>query len=345
MSVNQLIYFNNNGSTAIHPEVQAAMQLAQELDPALVLTKTKTLLAELVGGNADEMLITAGTTEAIEKGIHLGYQHVKSTRPHIVSCVTEHPAVLDTLKKLQEQGAIVEFLSVDREGLADPDEFRELIRNDTGMLCLMAANNETGAMHPLEEFASICREHGILFFSDGSQYVAKLRCDVKDTGFDLLAFGSHKMYGPQGIGALYANKRLHPAQYSVPVLNNSQIAGFGEAAKIFMRDHWELASELSRLRGYLEHQLLDLPGFVINGSTRRRIYNTSNFSLPNTVDIAALAKKFKFLDYATRTSHVLQAMQISDERISRSCRISLGRYNSLEEIKLFVKETGIYEER
>jgi len=311
----------------------------------LLLQQTQHALAELVGAHPEELMLTAGTTDAISTGIRLVYHQVKNTRNHIISCVTEHPAVLDTLAELKKEGAEISYLSVDREGLADTDEFRALIQDNTGLLCLMGANNETGVIHPLEKFSAICRENGLLFFSDGSQYVGKLRCDVTETGFDLLAFGSHKMYGPAGIGALYVSKQVAPVQNQMSgQFSPQQLAGFAEAARVFIRDHWELYSEISRLRGYFEHQLLELPGLIINGSTRHRLYNTSNLSFPSSIDTVALSKKFKILEYCGKTSHVLKAMSIDEERIARSCRFSFGRFNSLGEIKLFLAETGIFSE-
>jgi cysteine desulfurase len=207
----------------------------------------------------------------------------------------------------------------------------------------MAANNETGVIQPIEKIAEICKEKNILFFSDASQYAGKLRCDVKDLGMHALAFGAHKMYGPQGIGLLYADEKHAELldfirQNYRPELTAAQIAGFGKAAEIASQNYWEDSAHISKLKNYFEHQLLDIEGFRINGSTRYRLYNTSNVTFPSTKNVAELLNRYDFAENIKKPSHVLKNMGLSDEEIKNSFRFSFGKYNTLEEVKLLVEE-------
>ncbi|MCC6371048.1 MAG: aminotransferase class V-fold PLP-dependent enzyme [Bacteroidia bacterium] len=344
---NNLIYLDNNRTTVIDPEVATAMQATNLLSADELMTKAKAQVAALVHAQAEEIVLTEGTSDAIAIGIRVLFEACSEKGKHIITSVTEHPAVLNACKKLESRGAEITYLPVNREGLVDVDDLKQATRPDTILLCLMAANNETGVMLPIEAVAGHCRNKHIAFFSDGSQFVGKQWCDVNDLGIDCLAFGSHKMYGPPGIGALFLSNRLietNPLLKNLIAgvkknetrLNSSLVAGFGMAAEIAKRDYWEMSTHISRIKNYFEHQLLDLEGLRINGSTRYRIYNTSNLHFKQAEKIRSLLSEFEFLSNHNRHSHVLSAMGLTVEECKNSFRFSFGKFNTLDEVKLLV---------
>ena len=319
--------------------------------------KARRQVADLIGAEPSEIIFTSGATEAANtaiKGIFKAYQNKGK---HIITVSTEHKAILDTCRYLEEQeGAEITYLGVDKEGLIDPDELHAAIKPATILISVMAANNETGVIQPLEQVSAIARERKIVFFSDVTQYAGKMQMDVNEQGIDCLCLSAHKFYGPKGAGALYL-RRKDPRVNVVPLLHGGSqenkrragtlnvplIVGFGKACELSQEEMWDNNTEVSRLRAYFEHQILEIDGLRINGSTRHRLYNTSNLTFPSSVNIRSLLSKFAFssgsacTSGAAEPSHVLKAMQITEEDIKNTFRFSFGKYNSLEEVKSLIK--------
>lgn len=313
-------------------------------------------MAGIIGCDPHELIITSGATESINlaiKGIADAY---KSKGNHIITCKTEHKAVLDVLNVLEKKGYEIHYLDVDREGLIDLEELRKAIKSSSIMVCIMSVNNETGVMQNLEAIAEICNQSSVFFFSDVTQHVGKLKLDVKEAGIACASFSAHKFHGPMGIGALYLsnkNPRVniieqingggHQNKKRSGTLNVPGIVGMATALKAFDENYWEITAHVSKIKNYFEHQLLDIEGLRINGSTKNRIYNTSNISFPETCDLKPLMQQFAFASgsacsrASNEPSHVLNAMSISDEDVKRSFRFSFSKYNTLDDIKLFVK--------
>lgn len=324
----------------MHPEVAETIakaakgtERAQDLiDPA------RQEIAEMVGCRDEEILFTTGTTASIETGIRLLYRFNKAKSNRIITCRTEHIAVLETCQSLTNEGAEICYVDVDPEGIPDLAQLRSLCSEPVNLVCIMAANNESGSILPVAEIGEICATYGVCFFSDACQYIGKVRCDAQEINAGCMAFGSHKMYGPKGIGALFVARELSGAfathAYTPdPVL----AAGFGRAAKLFNDEYWEINASVSKLRGYFEHQVLEVPGLRINGSTRNRLYNTSNICFPNPSYVEALIPRFQFSHNLQRPSHVLAAMGLSEHDNRCSARFSFGRYNTPDEVKLLVE--------
>ena len=304
--------------------------------------KAKLHLCGLINAEPSEVVFTSGTTQSIYLAIKSIYELNKHKGNHIITNMSEHFAVLNCLKELETQGAEVTYLGVDKEGLIDLEELRRSIKSTTIMVSIMAANNETGVIQPVEDISAICQEKQIPFFSDASQFAGKLRCDVKDLGFDCIAFGAHKMYGPDGIGLLYVDKKHralmdHLKKNYAGHLTLAQKVGFGKAAELSQTEYWDNSAHISRLKNYLEHQLLDLEGLRINGSTRHRLYSTSNLTFADKQKILPLLERFDFAENVTKPSYVLKAMGLTDEEIKNSFRFSFGKYNTLEEVKVLVE--------
>jgi cysteine desulfurase len=369
--INNLIYFDNNATTKVDKEVietiipffdqnygNAASKLhAFGWIAQASIDKATQQIAHLINCEGSEIIYTSGATESINlalKGIFEAYQ---TKGNHIITCETEHKAVLDTCLHLEGHGAEITYLKVDKEGLIDVEELKAAIKPKTILLSIMAANNETGVIQPLEKIAEICNEKNILFFCDATQFVGKERCDVTELGIHCMAFSAHKMYGPKGIGALYVRRKDprvnlieqingggHQNGKRSGTLNVPLIAGFGKAAELFEQNFWEIGSHVSKLKNYFEHQLLDLEGLRINGSTKHRLYNTSNITFPKTKKITSLLNKFAFSSGSAcasanpEPSHVLKAMGLNEEEIKNSFRFSFGKNNTLDEVKLIVEE-------
>ncbi len=315
-------------------------------------------VSKLIGASAQEIVFTSGSTEAINmaiKGVFASYIHKGK---HIITAATEHEAVLDTCKQLKKKGAEITVLPVDRDGLISPELLKKTIREDTILVCIMYGNNETGTIHPIEELGKISHEANTLFMTDATQAAGKTRIDVHENHIDLLCLSSHKLYGPKGCGAIYIRKQ-NPRVKLIPLidggshengmragtLNVPGIVGFGKACEIAFVEMWNDAARISRLRTILEQGIIEASNIYINGSIRNRLPNVSNLSIQG-IDSAALIPLIKEVAVSTGSactsdsmagSHVLSAMNVSEELIRGSLRFSLGKYTTEEEV-LYVVE-------
>jgi len=345
-SKNNIIYFNTNRSTKSDEAVLKSMTSFHEKPaPARekALMDATQSMCRLLNCDASELLFTKGTTESIELALNAVFELKREKKPHFITTVTEHPAVTNTCNQLALKGAEISYLKVNPEGLIDVAELERSIRPNTVLVSIMAANNETGVIQALEDISGICKKNKLLFFSDASQYVGKMRTDMDDLGIDMLAFGAHKMYGPEGIGCLYVKKSSSDVFEQIRKKYSSDIEpslsiGFGAAAELFIENYWELNTHISKLKNYFEHQLLDIEGLRINGTTRHRLYNTSNLTFPETYPVHELVSEFDFATNLKKPSHVLHAMGLTPNEIKNSYRFSFGKYNTLDEVKLAVEK-------
>ena len=320
------------------------------------IEKARQQVADLINAEANEIVFTSGSTESINTAIKGVYEAYQTKGNHIITCKTEHKAVLDVCTYLEEKGASITYLNVDKEGRIDLEELQNSFTDKTILVCIMAANNETGVIQDLEKISQITHQQNALFFSDTTQLAGKLFMDVNEMGLDLCCISAHKLYGPKGVGALYV-RRKDPRVSLIPLLhgggheNNKRsgtlnvtgIVGLGKACELAQNDYWDNSANVSKLRGYLEHQLLEIPDLRINGSTRYRLYNTSNLYFPPLKNGNSVFSQIKN-DYAVslgsactsatkEPSHVLQAMGLTKEESENSIRFSLGKQCSLDEIK------------
>lgn len=320
------------------------------------IEKARQQVADLINAEANEIVFTSGSTESINTAIKGVYEAYQTKGNHIITCKTEHKAVLDVCTYLEEKGATITYLNVDREGRIDLEELQNSFTNKTILVCIMAGNNETGVIQDLEKISQITHQHNALFFSDTTQLAGKLSMDVNEMGLDLCCISAHKLYGPKGVGALYV-RRKDPRVSLIPLLhgggheNNKRsgtlnvtgIVGLGKACELARNNYWDNSANVSKLRGYLEHQLLEIHGLRINGSTRYRLYNTSNLYFPPLKDGNSVFSQIKN-DYAVslgsactsahkEPSHVLQAMGLTKEESENSIRFSLGIQTTIEDVK------------
>jgi cysteine desulfurase len=369
--ISNLIYIDNNATTRVHEEVVKAIvphftemygNAASKMHAygwiaQASVEKATQQIAGLLNCEPAEIIFTSGATESVNLAIKGIYEAYSTKGNHIITCKTEHKAVLDSCAYLETKGAEVTYLVVNREGLIDLEELKASIRPTTILVSVMAGNNETGVIQPLEKIAELCNAYKIIFFSDATQFVGKERCDVQEKGIHCMAFSAHKMYGPKGIGALYVKRKSprvnlieqvhgggHQNHRRSGTLNVPLIAGFGKAAELFSQNYWDNSTHVSKLKNYFEHQLLDIEGLRINGTTRSRLYNTSNLTFPAGMNLTPLLNKFAFASGSAcssgnpEPSHVLKAMGLTDEEVKNSFRFSFGIFNTEEEVKLLVDE-------
>jgi cysteine desulfurase len=320
------------------------------------IEKARQQVASFIEAEPSEIIFTSGATEGINMALKGIFEAYKSKGNHIITTQTEHKAVLDTCDYLQELGAETTYLKVDREGRIDLDELKASFTPKTILVSVIAANNETGVLQDLEKISEITHQHEAIFFSDTTQLAGKLPIDVNDLGIDVCCISGHKLFAPKGVGALYV-RRKNPRVNLTPLfhggsqengkrsgtLNVPSIVGLGKACEIAKAEFWENNAHISKIRGYLEHQLLEVPELRINGSTRYRLYNTSNIYFPKLKNGDSLFSQLKS-KYAvalgsactsatTKSSHVLKAMDLSKEEAENSIRFSLSKYNSKEEME------------
>jgi cysteine desulfurase len=315
-------------------------------------------VAKLIGAEPKEMVFTSGATEAVNLAIKGVFEKYIGKGNHIITCSTEHKAVLDACKHIEKVGGEVTYLPVDGEGCIDLRQLEAAIRPETILISLMFANNETGTLHPVREIGAIARKHGTLFFCDATQAAGKIPINVNFENIDLLAFSAHKMYGPKGVGALYVRRRNprvalaaqmdgggHEKNMRSGTLNVPGIVGFGKAAELCGENMAEESGRLAALRDQLENALLQTGSAYVNGNTRARLPHVTNISFQYTESqllMMSFAKEIALSSGSACTSaslepsYVLKAMGLDDDLAHSSLRFSLGRFTTQEQISYVI---------
>lgn len=310
-------------------------------------------VAHVIGADPEEIYFTGGATESLNmaiKGVATTYSRKGR---HIVTVQTEHKGVLNACKALEREGYTVTYLSVGPDGLIDLDDLGNALTDETILVAVMWANNETGVIQPIPEIASLVRAHGILLLTDATQAFGKIPVNVQYA--DLLTCTAHKLYGPKGIGALYVRRR-NPRVRLLPLidggsqenglragtLNVPGIVGLGAASAIAKSSLEEEGQRLAGLRDGLEKMLAkEVPNLKINGAAADRLPHVSSISFPG-IPSAHLVTSLRDLAMSTGSacstgtgnpSHVLKAMGLSDDEAFATLRISLGRFTTKEEIE------------
>lgn len=365
-----MIYLDNNATTQIAPEVFEAMRpflsefyanpssaydFAAESKKA-VETARERVAALLGAASPEEIVFTSGGTESDNWAI-FGALEARRGKNHIITTRVEHEAVRKTCEKLERNNFRVTWIEVDERGLADLEEIREALTEDTAIVSMMLANNETGVLFPVEKIAEIVKENSeAVFHVDGVNAVGKIPVDLKKTPIDLFSVSGHKFHAPKGIGALYV--RTGCALPAIKIGGGQeggrragteavhQIAGLGAAAKFV--ENLAPLKEIKRLRDRLESEILDkIQNSHLNGDPEKRLPNTSNISFENINGEAILAK-LNDLGVCVSTgsacneethqaSPVLRAMNIPYSKAMGAIRFSLGRFNTEREIEFVLK--------
>jgi cysteine desulfurase len=364
MALRLPIYLDNAATTRVDPRVVESMlpYLTEHYGnpasgthslgraTARAVDAARGEVAALLNADASEIVWTSGATESNNLAIKGAAAANHERGRHLVTLKTEHKAVLDTMKTLEAHGYGVTYVAPEPDGLVSPEKFGAALRPDTVLASVMLVNNEIGVIQDVAALGTLCRERGILFHVDAAQATGKVAIDVKRLPIDLMSLTAHKTYGPKGIGALYVrgaprphlDAQIHGGGHEHGLrsgtLATHQIVGMGAAFRIARAEMAEEAPRLRALRDRLWEHLRDLPGVVVNGSMSERIAGNLNVSLSlepgealmdSLVDIAVSATSA--CDSGS-VSHVLQALGRDAALAANSIRITLGRFNTEEEI-------------
>jgi cysteine desulfurase len=367
----KVIYADNNATTQVASEVLEEMvpyfhdlygnpssmhsfggQVAGELKEA------RKRVARLIGATPDEILFTSCGTESDNTAIRAAiasHPHKK----HIVTTRVEHPAVKNLCEHLGGHGYRITFLPVDRQGRLDLEDLHKALSNDTAIVTIMWANNETGVLFPVDEIAQMVRERKIVFHTDAVQAVGKIPIDVEQIPVDMLSLSGHKLHGPKGIGALYVRKGTKFSPFLVGghqergrrggTENVAAIVGLGKACELALEHLGEEKKRVKYLRDKLENGILKgIPNAMVNGDRERRLPNTTSISFEYVEGEAILLMMNEFGICASsgsactsgslEPSHVLRAMGVPFTAAHGSIRFSLSIYNTEEEIDFIIEK-------
>jgi cysteine desulfurase len=359
------IYFDNNATTPVSPEViDEMLPYLKEFygNPSSMHTfggqlhrkveEARGKVAQLIGAEPEEIIFTSCGTESNNTAIMSAVESFPSKR-HIITTRVEHPAVLNFCKHLARKGFRITFLPVNNDGQLNIDDLLKTIDEDTALVSIMYANNETGVIFPVIKIAEILKERQILFHTDTVQAVGKIPIDTKKLSVDMLSLSGHKLHAPKGVGALYVRKgtRFHPYIIGghqergrrAGTENVASIIGLGKACELAGKNLNNEVTYLKGLRNKIENALLkSCPDVRINGDINNRLPNTTNLSFEYVEGEAILLRLNEYGICASsgsacssgslEPSHVLRAMGVSFTAIHGSIRFSLSRYNTEEEI-------------
>jgi cysteine desulfurase len=368
MAVKLPIYMDYHATTPVDPRVVEAMlpfftehfgnassrnhpfgwQAEEAVD------KARKQVADLIGANPKEIVFTSGATESDNLAIKGVAEMYREKGNHIITCVTEHKAVIDACKRLEKDGYRVTYLPVQKDGLVSLDDLRAAITDKTILISIMAANNEIGVIQPIAEIGAIAKEKAILFHSDGVQAVGKVPFDVNNLKVDMVSISAHKIYGPKGVGALYVRRRNprvllsslidgggHERGMRSGTLNVPGIVGFGRAAELCRLEMAAESQRLSALRERLNKKLHDgLDEIYINGSVERRLPHNLNISFAYVegesllmgINDVAVSSGSACTSASLEPSYVLKALGAGDDLAHSSIRFGLGRWTTEEEV-------------
>ena len=365
------IYVDNNATTRVAPEVvEAMMPYFSDFygNPSSMHTfggnvgakikAAREQVATLLGAVPEEILFTSCGTESDSTAIHAALQANPDKR-HIITTRVEHPAVKNLGEHLAKNGYRVTFVPVDRQGRLDLDMLYQSLSDDTAIVSVMWANNETGTIFPVEEIARKTKERGIVFHTDAVQTVGKIPVNMGDSAIDMLSISGHKLHAPKGIGVLYLRKGTKFAPFLMGghqeggrragTENTSSIIGIGRAAQLVMDTMDDENTRVRALRDKLESELLKrVPASMINGDTENRLPNTTSIAFEYVEGEAILLLMDQYGICASsgsactsgslEPSHVLRAMGVPFTAAHGSIRYSLSIYNTEEEIDFIIEK-------
>jgi cysteine desulfurase len=367
----KVIYVDNNATTQVAPEVlEEMLPYFNEYygNPSSMHTfggmvekkivEARERLAGLLGASPDEIIFTSCGTESDSTAIRAAILS-NPNKKHILTSRVEHPAVKNLLEYLSKNGYRATFVPVDRKGRLDLDYLYNHLSEDTAIVSLMWANNESGVIFPIEEVGSVLKEKGIVFHTDAVQAVGKIPIDLKNVDVDMLSLSGHKLHGPKGVGALYVRKGTKYSPFLIGghqekgrrggTENVASIIGLGKASELAAENLLRKNIRVKRLRDKLETELLSrIPNAMINGDIENRLPNTTSiaFEYVEGESILLLMDEFGICassgsactSGSLEPSHVLRAMGVPFTAAHGSIRFSLSTYNTEEEIDVIIEK-------
>ncbi len=365
------IYLDNNATTKTDEQVVEAMmpyllenygnpssiyKIGRENKKAIEEAREK--VAQLLNCEPNEIYFTSGGSESDNTAIiGIAYSYIKKGK-HIITSKIEHPAVLETCKQLEKEGFEVTYIGVKENGIIDLEELKKAIKPTTTLITIMFANNEIGTLQPIEEIGRIAKENNIIFHTDSVQAVGSVEIDVKKLNIDSLSLSAHKFYGPKGIGALYVKKGVQFNKFingghqernkRAGTENVAGIVGLAKAMELAYSNLEEHNNKIKELRDYYVNQIKEkIPYIKINGDMEKRLPGNSNISfrfvegesLLLNLDLKGICASSgsACTSGSLDPSHVLLAIGLPHEIAHGSLRISIGKYNTKEEIDYVVE--------
>jgi cysteine desulfurase len=367
------IFLDNHSTTPMDPRVLDAMlpyfvekfgnaasrnhQFGWEAEEAVEQARKQ--IAKLIHCDAKEIVFTSGATESDNLALKGAVEMYKEKGDHIITCATEHRAVLDTCKSLEKRGIKVTYLPVGKDGRVSPDEVRKAITDKTILISIMLANNEIGTIHPIAEIGKIAKEKGILFHCDATQGVGKVPVDVEALKVDLMSFTGHKIYGPKGVGALYVRKK-GPRVRLAPQIDGGGhergmrsgtlpvplVVGFGKACELCEQEMPTESKRIATMRDRLQAQIMGtLDECYLNGHPTERLPHNLNISFAYVegeallmgVKEIALSSGSACTSATLEPSYVLRALGVGSDLAHSSIRFGLGRFTTDEEVDYTAK--------
>jgi len=363
------IYMDNHATTPVDQRVLAAMMpyFSEKFGNAAsrnhsfgweaeeAVDKARNQIAALINAKPKEIVFTSGATESDNLALKGVLEFYKDKGTHIITCVTEHKAILDSCRALERSGrATVTYLPVNRYGMVDPDAVRNAITDRTVLMTIMYANNEIGTIHPIREIGKIAKDKGVLFHCDAVQAAGKIPVDVERDGIDLASLSAHKIYGPKGIGAIYVRAKGPRVRISAQMdggghergmrsgtLNVTGIVGLGKACEVAQAEMAEEARRLTDLRSKLQAELFErLEDVSLNGHPTERLPGNLNVSFAYVegesllmgISDVAVSSGSACTSATLEPSYVIRALGVSEELAHSSIRFGLGRFNTEEEV-------------
>ncbi len=362
------VYLDNNATTIVDPSVKELMdpffcqmygnpnslhQFGSETHPALKMAMDQ-IYSSINANDKDDVVVTSCATESnnwVLKGIY--FDKIKNgDKNHIITSSVEHPSVISTCKFLETQGVKVTYLPVNSEGVIEIEDLKKAINDKTALVSIMWANNETGMLFPIKEISEICKEHGVLFHSDGVQAIGKVKVNVQDAGVDFLSFSAHKFHGPKGVGGLYIKNSealtplLHGGEHMggrrSGTLNVAGIVGMGKAIEMADKYIDYEYKEVRRLRDKLEDALVEIDDVFVVGKKEHRVPNTILASIKGVEGEGILWDLNKYGIAAStgsacasetlESNPVMEAIGAEADLAHTALRLSLSRFTTEKEI-------------
>ena len=367
------IYLDHHATTPVDPRVfeimtpyftenfgnASSLDHPYGYDASIAVQKARETIANAIGANVAEIIFTSGATESDNLALIGVMEKNKEKGNHLITCATEHKAILDTAHHLESLGYKVTFLPVDEFGQINLESLKEAITEQTVLISIMAANNEIGTIADIAEIGKIAHENGVLFHTDAAQAVGHIPIDVQKMNIDLMSFSSHKIYGPKGIGALYVRSLSPRVKIDSIVYGGGQernirsgtlnvpgIVGFAKAIEIAQK---EMEQENEKFKKWMNIMLAKLSeaGAKLNGHPEKRLAHNLNVrfdGIESKAIINSVSKKIAISAGSACTtqvvepSHVLLALGLSEDQTHSSIRVGCGRFNTEEEIKIAADE-------
>ena len=365
------VYFDNSATTKIDEEVLKEMMpyLIENYGNASSIYKlgriskkaieeSREKIAKSINANTEDIYFTAGGSES-DNTIIKGVAYFNKTKGnHIITSKIEHPAVLETCKQLEQEGFEVTYINVNNNGIIDLEELKKSITENTILISIMFANNEIGTIQPIKEIGEIARKHKIVFHTDAVQAIGSVPIDVKELNIDSLSMSAHKFYGPKGIGALYVKNDIkfrkliagghQEKDKRAGTENVAGIVGMGKAIEIATNNIEKHNEIIQRLRDYYILEIREnIPNIKINGDLEKRLPGNANISFESikgdsllfNLDLKGICASSgsACTSGSIDPSHVLKAINVPEKFLNNSLRISIGKYNTKEEVDYLIK--------